>query len=379
MSGGDHSLCGALRMYSETKYYTFANPPDLFQLESGRQLSSVTLAYETYGILNRAGDNAILILHGFTADAHAAGVHRETGRVGWWDDMIGPGKAFDTDKYFVVCSNVLGGCSGSTGPSSMNPETGSPYGSTFPVVTIGDMVNGQYLLLRSLGVESLASVSGASMGGQQALQWMAAYPDFVRSAVPIACSARLSALGLALMEVSRQAILNDPDWLDGAYYGKAFPVKGLSLARMAAHLTYVSSEFLDLEFGRKPWTDDKYRYKLGGEFDVQKYLRDEGQTFCSRFDPNSFLYLSQAIEYFDFGKETGSLASAFKRCKSQVLLISFRTDWLFPVAHLRELQVALHEAGKNASHITVETTNGHDAFLTDWKKISLLISEFLES
>ena len=366
-------------MIVETQYYTFGEYPDAFKLESGRFLSPVTIAYETYGRLNNGGDNAILIVHGFTADAHAAGVDKQSDAVGWWDDMIGSGKAFDTDQFFVVSTNVIGGCSGSTGPASINPTTGKPYGSTFPVVTISDMVNAQYQLLKSLGITSLASVSGASMGGQQALQWMISYPNVLSSAIPIACSARLSAMSLAISELSRNAIVSDPAYRGGDYYETGTPERGLIQARMAAHLTYISGEFLDAEFGRRPWIDAAYQYKyqIGNEFAVQNYLRKEGESFVKRFDANAFLYLSQAIEYFDITKNARSLTSAFEHVKNKVLLISFRTDWLFPVAHLRELEMAMREAQIDVNHITVETTYGHDAFLTDWRKISPLITEYL--
>lgn len=362
-------------MLVKTQSFTFAEAPELFRLECGRSLSPVTLAYETYGELNEEGDNAILIAHGFTGDAHAAGVSEESGRLGWWDLMIGPGKAFDTTRYFVVSSNVLGGCAGSTGPSSFNPSTGKPYGSAFPPVTTGDMVESQRILLKSLGVTSLASVSGSSMGGQQALQWMVTYPEFVRSAIPIACSARLSALALALCEVSRSAVTSDPEWRGGHYYGGSNPGRGLALARMAAHLTYVSEEHLEEEFGRAldPGCCDTMR----GEFRVQSYLRAEGENFVKRFDANSFLYLSQAIEHFDLSKNAGSLAAAFTHVRSRVLLLSFTTDWLFPPTQLQELEMALREAGADVRHVTIDTSLGHDAFLTDTKDITPLISEFL--
>jgi homoserine O-acetyltransferase len=248
-------------------------------------------------------------------------------------------------------------------------------------VTIRDMVAAQYALVCALGVKSLASISGASMGGQQALQWIVDHPDFVRSAIPIACSARLSAMGLAISDLCRRAILEDPDWNNGNYYGRSTPKGGLAVARMMAHLTYISAAFLDVEFGRRPWINDNYvyKYELGSEFAVQHYLQDEGERFITRFDANSFLYLSQAIEYFDLTRGKRSLAAAFERVRSSVLLISFRTDWLFPVAHLRELETALREARVDVNHITVETSFGHDAFLTDWRKISPLVSEFLST
>ncbi|HEY3333076.1 MAG TPA: homoserine O-acetyltransferase [Capsulimonadaceae bacterium] len=358
-------------MIVETQLYTFADTDAPFTLESGHVLSPVTLAYETYGTLNPAGDNALLIVHGFTADAHAAGVHADTGKVGWWDDMIGPGKAFDTDRFFVVSSNCIGGCKGSTGPSSVDPATSKPYGSKFPVITIRDMVDAQYRLLVHLGVKSLASVTGASMGGMQALQWLVSYPEFVRTAIPIACAARLSAMSLAMAEVSRAAILSDADWNGGDYYGKSFPAKGLALARMAAHLTYVSAEHLEAEFGRRPI--DAY----AGTFGVQCELQDEGGRFVGRFDPNSFLCLSAAIENFDLAKSYGSLQAAFAPVKARVLLLSFSTDWLFPTRQLVELHESLASVGVTSQHIDIETPLGHDAFLTDWPKIHAPIVRFL--
>jgi homoserine O-acetyltransferase len=360
-----------------TKFLTFAAEPPGFELESGRSLSPVTIAYETYGKLNEAGDNAILILHGFTADAHAAGIQAGTGKLGWWDDMIGPGKAFDTRRFFVVSQNVIGGCGGSTGPSSVDPATGRPYALGFPVVTIRDMVNAQYRLLTTLGVTSLAAVSGASMGGHQALQWLASYPKFVRTAIPIACSARLSAQSLALYEVARQAIMTDPDWLGGDYYGKAIPARGLAVARMGAHLTYVSEENLESDFGRRTVEGAGYSYTIGGEFAVQAHLREEGDRFVKRFDANSYLYLSQAMEYFDLTRPTGSLTAAFESVRGRVLLLSFSSDWLFPAAQLAELEMVLRSVGASADHITIDTPFGHDAFLTDWRKISHLIAGFL--
>jgi homoserine O-acetyltransferase len=364
-------------MIVETQYFTFAQNPHVFELENGQDISPVTLAYEAYGTLNEAGSNAILITHGFTAGAHAAGVDKQSGAAGWWDNMIGPGKAFDTNQYYIVSSNVLGGCNGSTGPSSINPATEKPYGSSFPAVTILDMVRAQYELLTGIGVKSLASVCGASMGGQQALQWMISYPYFVRTAVPIACSGHLSSMGLALSEVSRCAIVSDSDWSGGDYYGKSFPDKGLAVARMAAHLTYISDEYLDGEFGRRPATSPPQQSQAAGDFAVQEYLRDEGQSFIKRFDANSFLHLSQAIEDFDLTKDGVTLEEALKDVVSKVCLISFSTDWLFPVKQIHALESAMHNLQIDTVHYTVETKAGHDAFLTEWQKISPLIAEFL--
>lgn len=362
----------------ETSHYRFPDDEPGLRLDCGAYLAPITLAYETYGRLNAAGDNAVLIAHGFTADAHAAGVDPKSGKVGWWSDMIGPGRAFDTDRYFVVASNVIGGCSGSTGPSSVDPKSGRPYACGFPMVTIRDMVEAQYRLLTALGVTTLATVSGASMGGHQALQWIVSYPGYVRSAIPIACSARLSAQNLAMSEVSRQAVLSDPDWRGGNYYGVSNPSRGLALARMAAHLTYISGRYLESEFDHRPIDDTGgYRYRIGGEFAVQEYLREEGERFVNRFDANSFLYLLQAMEYFDLTASGRTLVQAFADVRSAVLLLSFSSDWLFPVPQLAELADGLRGVGADVEHVTVETDHGHDAFLTDWLKISPIIADFL--
>jgi len=364
----------------ETQYYVFPQEAGEFRLSSGQILPEVTLAYETYGRLNHAGDNAILILTGFSADAHAAGRSKgDPERIGWWDSMIGPAKAFDTNRYFVICSNVLGGCYGSTGPSSLDPATGTPYASRFPTITMQDIINAQHKLICWLGVKSLAAVSGASMGGMQALQWLVSYPDMVRGAIPIACSAKLTALALGINEVCRAAILADPDWRGGEYYGKSKPKSGLAVARMAAHLTYVSAVYLESEFGRRRIENSGESSRDLGTFDIQGYLRDEGERFSKRFDANTFLTLFQAIEQFDLNVHEGGLEGAFAATTGRVFLLSFSTDWLFPPYQIAEIEEALRQVGAPVSHISVETPFGHDAFLTDWTKIDPLVRAFLDA
>jgi homoserine O-acetyltransferase len=362
-------------MLVETKYASIAEPTDEFVLACGKSIPHVAIAYETYGELNEAADNAVLICTGFTGDAHAAGEDRQTGRIGWWDDMIGCGKPFDTRRFFVVCTNVLGGCSGSTGPSSINPLTDSPYGCDFPALTIRDLVNAQHRLLTGLGVTSLVTVTGASMGGQQSLQWLISYPEFVRSAIPIACTLHLSAFGLAMCEVSRQAIVTDPDWRGGNYYGTPGPVKGLAVARMAAHLTYVGGDYLEEKYGRERLEEKKCSIP-GGEFAVQSVLHEECAKFVQRFDANSYLYLSHAIESFDLTREIETLNTS-ARYSGSILLLSFSTDILFPAGQVEELGYVLQDIGAAVQHITVETTHGHDAFITEPQKIGPLIATFL--
>jgi homoserine O-acetyltransferase len=358
----------ALRV--ETKFFTLAREGSPFVLTSGLALEEAVIAYETYGELNSSGDNAVLICHGFTADAHAAGLLSPEGdRPGWWSDMIGAEKAFDTNRYFVISSNSLGGCKGSTGPSSINPKNGRPYGASFPDVSIEDMVCAQNRLLESLGVTRLACVTGASMGGQQALQWLVSHPEFVKTAIPIACSARLDAQGLAVSEISRRAIVTDPEWRNGDYYGHSGPLSGLAVARMAAHLTYISPQYLHAVHGRKR---DK-----NGNLKVQSMMIDEGRNFIKRFDANSFLTLASAIDRFDLTNGDGSLEGVFASVGAEVLLVSFSTDVLFPSAGLVELEAAMKRDGVNVRHVQIETIYGHDAFLTDWRALSELVKDFL--
>ncbi len=361
-----------------THHFTFAVPPAGLALEGGRTLSPVTLAYETYGQLNARRDNAVLVLHAFSGDAHAAGYHDGDPRPGWWDIMIGPGKALDTDKYFVVCSNTLAGCQGSTGPSSLDPGTGRPYALHFPVVTIRDMVEAQRHLLDHLGIERLLCVIGGSMGGMQALQWVVSYPERVALAIPIATAARLSAQAIAFNEVSRQAILTDPDWQGGDYYGKTLPHRGVSLARMIAHITFLSDQAMHRKFGRELRDKTEYGFDFVTDFQVESYLHHQGGSFVKRFDANSYLYLTKAMDYFDLTQGNGALRHAFRGVKTRFLVISFSSDWLFPSYQSKEIVTALHQNDLEVVYSELQTDAGHDAFLLESEALGRLIGSFLE-
>src|SRR6202166_4694680 len=305
---------------------------DSIALEGGATLSPVEIAYETYGHLNSDRSNAILITHAFTGDAHAAGISHETGKPGWWDNMIGPGKAFDTDRYFVICSNAVGGCQGTTGPASINPATGRAYALSFPVITIRDMVRLQKMLIDSLGIDRLLCVSGGSMGGMQALEWAVSYPDVVRCTIPIATTWRHSAQQIAFNEVGRQAIMADPDWSDGEYYDKKPPARGLSVARMVGHITYMSDESMREKFGR--------RLRAPDQFEVESYLQYRGSKFVDRFDANSYIYITRAMDSFDLS-ERAALPLLFERIRTRFLVISFTSDWLYPSYQSLEIVSAL--------------------------------------
>lgn len=380
-----------------TQYYTFAEPPNEMLLDSGEQLGPITLAFETYGELNAARDNAILACHALSGDAHAAGISADEGgisaadtgfgaedrgpmdkkRIGWWDNMVGPCKAFDTDRYFVICSNILGGCRGSTGPSSINPATGRPYGLSFPVVTVGDMVRAQKELLDHLGIKTLLSVSGGSLGGMQALEWATTYPDMVRSCIPIATSARLSAQGIAFDEVGRQAIMADQNWHGGDYYGKDTPLPGLGVARMLGHITYLSDESMHHKFGRRLRNREKYGYDFSTDFEVESYLHHQGDAFIRRFDANSYLYITKAIDYFDPANGDGSLYKVFRNVKARFLVISFSSDWLYPSYQSKEIVKALKANGIDVSYCEIPSSYGHDAFLLEEEAQTNLIRGFL--
>ena len=365
----------------ETKYYTFAESADRFKLFSGETFGPITLAYETYGRLNREKNNAILIFHALSGDAHAAGYHAaEDSRPGWWDLYIGPGKPFDTDKYYCICSNVIGGCMGSTGPSSINPETGKPYGVSFPIITIQDMVNTQYHLIKHLGIKKLLTVTGGSMGGMQALKWAILYPEITQSVIAIATSSRLSAQGIAFNEVGRYAIINDPKWNRGNYYNSWQPESGLSLARMIGHITYLSEKHMHHKFGRKFQNPDTKNLNFDTEFMVESYLHYQGIKFVNRFDANSYLYISRAIDFFDLKTEYGnSLKKAFENVKSNFLVVSFTSDWLYPSIMSKKIVKALRQNGKNVIYADIETDMGHDSFLLDTKTLQINISNFLKS
>ncbi len=363
----------------ETKFFTFAEEGD-FTLLCGESIGPVTLAYETYGELNSDCSNAVLILHALSGDAHAAGINFEDDRKpGWWDGYIGPGKPFDTDKYFFICSNVIGGCSGSTGPASINPHSGKEWGMEFPTVTIEDMVKAQYHLVRELGISKLLAVAGGSMGGMQALQWSISFPEMVNSCIAIATAASLSAQGIALNEVGRQAIFNDPNWNEGNYYGSAIPGAGLSLARMIGHITYMSEKHMHERFGREFQHEQMSKHNLSSKFSVESYLQYQGVKFVDRFDANSYVYVTRAVDYFDLkDNEKGKLASAFEGARANFLVISFTTDWLYPTAAAKEIVQSLRVAGKNVIFNEIATENGHDAFLLPNETLSKNIADFLK-
>jgi homoserine O-acetyltransferase len=364
----------------KTSYFSFAEPPGKLTLVSGQSLSPVTLAYETYGTLNADATNAILILHALSGTAHAAGYHSpEDQYPGWWDDYIGPGKAFDTKKYFVICSNVIGGCNGSTGPSSIDPATGKEYSLNFPVVTIQDMVNAQRHLVDYLGIEKLLAVTGGSMGGMQALQWAISFPERVQSVIAIATAGSLSAQGIAFNEVGRQAIFRDPNFNNGNYYRDDPPASGLSLARMIAHITYLSEKIMHEKFGRRLQNSELFSFKFDTEFMVENYLHAKGLKFVNRFDANSYLYITKAIDYFDLKFEHGGkLTTALENTLSDFLLIGFTTDWLYPSAQSREIVNALRVVGKNVAYTEIDTDKGHDAFLLPDERMEKDIANFLK-
>ena len=361
----------------KTQFFTFAEPPNELTLESGEKLGPITLAYETYGTLNRDKSNAVLVLHAFSGDAHAAGFHEGDKEAGWWDDFIGSGKGIDTNEYFVVCSNVLGGCKGSTGPSSVNPKTGKPYGLDFPLVTIGDMVNAQRCLIDYLGIGKLLAVVGGSMGGMQVLQWMVSYPDRIRAAIPIATTMKHTPQQIAFNEVGRQAVMADPNWRNGNYYGKAVPAKGLAVARMIGHITYMSDSSMAEKFGRRV-REDKKLFKFSADFEVEGYLRYRGDNFVKRFDANSYLYITKAIDYFNI-LNGHNLGNIFKGLKAKVLVLAFKSDWLYPAYQSQEIVKACKLAGVDASYCEINSTYGHDAFLLEVEQETELISHFLKA
>ncbi len=360
-----------------TQSVTVCEPPDELVLKSGARLGPITIAYETYGTLNAARSNAVLICHALSGDAHAAGWHEGAKKPGWWDIMIGPGKAFDTDKYFIISSNVLGGCQGTTGPSSIDPATGRPYGLNFPVITIKDMVEVQKRLLDHLGITQLLSVAGGSMGGLQAMKWAVLYPQIVQSAIIIATNYRHNAQQIALHEVGRQAIMSDPDWCGGDYYGKTLPRRGLALARMIGHITYMSEKSMDEKFGRRLIDKERVGYDFSMDFEVQNYLRYRGDSFVDRFDANSYLYITKAVDYFDLEEEEGNLARALKHVDSKFLVISFSSDWLYPSHQLKTFVTALKANDHDVSNIVIDSDYGHDAFLIENDRQDQVVRHFL--
>jgi homoserine O-acetyltransferase len=363
----------------ERQYFTFAEDVPML-LDSGETLGPIKMAFETYGQLNADKSNAILILHALSGDAHASSCQSQTDEnPGWWDDCIGPGKAFDTDKYFVICSNVLGGCRGSTGPGSIDPNTNRPFGLSFPVVTVADMVRAQSHLVDSLGIEKLLALAGGSMGGMQVLEWAVSYPERVISALPIATTARHSPMLIAFSEVGRQAIYADPNWNSGDYYNGPHPNAGLAVARMVGHITYLSETSMHHKFGRRLREREHFGFDFDTDFEVESYLRYRGNKFTERFDANSYLYVTKAMDYFDLSNGYGDLITAFANSADiTYLVVSFTSDWLYPPYHSKELVGVLTAAGADVSYCNVQSTWGHDAFLLEVDTMTSLISNFLD-
>lgn len=378
VDNGDAALRLAQMAHPQSKVVHFPASAPL-TLDSGGQLAPFTIAYQTYGTLNADKSNAVLVCHALTGDQHVANVHPVTGKPGWWETMVGPGRPVDTQRYFVICANVIGGCMGSTGPGSINPATGRPYGLDFPVITIGDMVRAQARLLDHLGIPDLFCVLGGSMGGMQVLEWAARYKERVFAAIPIATAARHSSQNIAFHEVGRQAIMADPDWCGGRYLEEGrTPRKGLAVARMAGHITYLSDEALHRKFGRNLQDRDKVTFGFDADFQVESYLRHQGSTFVDRFDANSYLYMTRAMDYFDLPADHGGiLANAFKGTQTRFCVVSFTSDWLFPTAESRQIVQALNAVAANVSFVEIVTDKGHDAFLLDEPELFATIRGFL--
>jgi homoserine O-acetyltransferase len=351
------------------------------KLESGQTLDNFVIAYETFGTLNKNKDNAILAFHALSGDQFATGTNPITGKDGWWVTAIGANKAVDTNKYFVICANVLGGCMGTTGPTEINPNTKEIYGTDFPLVTIKDMVNAQVLLLDHLGIEKTYSVIGGSMGGMQVLQFCSLFKNRTYSAIPIACTASHSAQNIAFNELARQAIMADPEWDSGNYLkSKRNPRNGLSIARMAGHISYLSEEGLQAKFGRRLQEKGALKFSFDADFQVESYLKYQGNAFVDRFDANSYLYLTRAMDYFDLYRENnGVLSNAFKNSKTKFCLISFSTDWLYTTAESKKILIALNSIGADVSFVEIITNNGHDSFLLDEPEFLKSVKGFLDS
>jgi homoserine O-acetyltransferase len=360
--------------YVKTSFVTFEEG---IELECNKELKPISIAYQTYGKLNEDKSNAVLVGHALSGDAHAAGYDEETGKEGWWNIMIGPGKGIDTNKYFVICSNVLGGCKGTTGPASINPETGKEYGLDFPPVSVLDMVKLQKKLTNHLGIDKLLCVIGGSMGGMQALQWSVAFPESVYSCCAIATTTTLSPQSIAFNEIGRLAILQDPNFNEGRYYGKNIPASGLALARMIGHITYLSDESMHAKFGRSV-KDQRTGEFLKPEFEVESYLHYQGDAFIKRFDANTYLYLTKAMDYFELASKTKSLKKAFSKSASRYLVVSFTSDWLFPVYQSKEIVRALKSNLIDVTYCEIESSYGHDAFLLEVEELTRIISNFLK-
>jgi homoserine O-acetyltransferase len=365
----------------EKELLTFAEPPDEMVLESGARVGPLTLAYETCGTLNEDKSNAILILHALSGDSHVAGYYSpEDEKPGWWDNMVGPGKGIDTDKYFIVCSNIIGSCMGSSGPCTINPKTVLPYGLDFPVVTIGDMVEAQKALIDHLGITKLLAVVGGSIGGMQVLEWCARYPEMVSAAIPLASTTKHSALAIAFNEVARQSIMVDPNWNNGEYYFGPKPDMGLAVARMIGHITYLSDESMRLKFGRRLQDKSDFSFNFDADFQVESYLRYQGKKFVERFDANSFLYITKAGDYYDLGQQhgDGSEVKAFSKMAAAFLVVSFTSDWLYPTYQSRAMVKAMKKTGLDVSFCEIEAEWGHDAFLLPNERFTSVIRGFLE-
>jgi homoserine O-acetyltransferase len=368
------------QLHRQTGTYTFSQKKD-FRLESGKKFGPISLYYETYGRLNEAQDNVILICHALTGNAHVAGIlPGEKKAVGWWDPVIGPGKTFDTNKYFIVCSNLLGGCSGSTGPSSINPATGKPYGMSFPIITVRDMVNAQYkLIVDHLKIKHLKAVVGGSIGGMQVLEWGVLYPKMMDALIAIATTHRLSSQAIAFNKIGRHAIMIDPGWNKGNYYAQGSRrIQGLGLARMVAHITYLSEEGMQNKFGRDH-TRKRDLFTFDEKFQVESYLDYQGEKFMQRFDANSYIYLSKAMDLYDLGRGHRSLTAAIKRIQAKTLLIYFSSDWLFPEYQVDELLECFQDQRKSVMSYKIESHSGHDAFLVEYEKLNPILDSFINN
>ncbi len=365
----------------QTRFAELFQPPNLLKFANGETLGPVRVAYETYGTLNDDASNAIYICHALTGDAHAAGIHSDTDRKpGWWDGFIGPGKGIDTNKYFVICANVLGGCQGTTGPGSTNQSTGKRFCLSFPFLTIRDVVTVHSELVRWLGIKQLLAVVGGSLGGMQVLEWSILFPDQVKAAIVLASAPNLSAQGIAFNAVGRRAIYADPGFMNGDYYDSEGPRYGLALARMVAHITYLSEDSIELKFGRRLQDSDQFAFSMQKEteFQIESYLHYQGKRFVQRFDANSYLYLTRMMDYFDLAEGFPSLEAALSQTKARFLVASYDTDWLFPTTQSRQLVSALLHAGRHVSFIELQCPFGHDSFLIDLDPLAALVSPFLD-
>ena len=362
----------------DTKKIIISNP---LKLDCGKEINNFPIAYETYGELNSEKSNAILVFHALTGDQYVSGKNPITNKDGWWSYVVGENKPIDTNKFFVICANVIGGCMGSYGPSTINEPTGKQIGTDFPIITINDMVNAQYELIKYLEIEKLFAVVGGSMGGMQVLQFVANFPDKAKLAIPIACTSSHSAQNIAFNELGRQAIMADSKWENGFYSNyKLNPDKGLAVARMAAHITYLSEKGLQEKFGRKLQDRDSLRYGFEADFQIESYLRYQGSVFVDRFDANSYLYITRAMDYFDLSKQyKGNLSDAFKETKTKFFVISFTSDWLYPTSENREIVIALNSIGADVGFVEIESDKGHDSFLLDVPSFLKTLGDYINS